>query len=273
MIPHLTTRYLGLQPRNPVIIGASPFSDSLIACAAREEAGASAIVLRSLFAEQFELEQRALVHPTAPPRRALLRSHLIFPALRAIPARPRPVSAPHQAPEETPRIPVMASRNRRELGSCCACAGSRSFRRTRSRHSPAAAASPPRRIASRPSSPAPTASRSSPPSSDPPRLPDRFAQRSPHADDRTRLRVGRGIPRRPESAALPRPAAQEGANDLRILPSWLPSWRGWGVRRPRCRGRAAASGPTAPPPHRFSFNNRSPAACSVAGFFAKLSRM
>ena len=61
---NLTTRYLGLELRNPFIVGASPFSDNLSACAALEEAGASALVLRSLFAEQFELEQRALVHHT-----------------------------------------------------------------------------------------------------------------------------------------------------------------------------------------------------------------
>ena len=88
MIPHLTTRYLGLQPRNPVIIGASPFSDSLIACAAREEAGASAIVLRSLFAEQFELEQRALVDPTAPPGERFSAATSYFPRCEQYPLGP-----------------------------------------------------------------------------------------------------------------------------------------------------------------------------------------
>ena len=51
-------------------------------------------------------------------------------------------------------------------------------------------------------------------------------------------------------------------------------------RASRCRMHASlwrmpppASSAEPPPPHRFSFNNRSPAACSVAGFFAKLSRM
>lgn len=88
MIPHLTTRYLGLQPRNPVIIGASPFSDSLTACAAREAAGASAIVLRSLFAEQFELEQRALVHPTAPPGERFSAATSYFPRCEQYPLGP-----------------------------------------------------------------------------------------------------------------------------------------------------------------------------------------
>lgn len=57
---NLATTYLGLPLRNPLIVGASPFSDDLEAARQLQEAGAAAIVMRSLFEEQIDLEQRAL---------------------------------------------------------------------------------------------------------------------------------------------------------------------------------------------------------------------
>ena len=48
----LTTRYLGLELAHPFMPGASPMSDSLDMVRQLEDAGASAIVMRSLFEEQ-----------------------------------------------------------------------------------------------------------------------------------------------------------------------------------------------------------------------------
>ncbi len=48
----LTTRYLGLELAHPFMPGASPLADNLDAVRALEDAGASAIVMRSLFEEQ-----------------------------------------------------------------------------------------------------------------------------------------------------------------------------------------------------------------------------
>jgi dihydroorotate dehydrogenase (fumarate) len=59
---NLETKYLGLQLKNPLIMGASPLGDSLERVQALEEAGAAAIVLRSLFEEQIEMEERAFHH-------------------------------------------------------------------------------------------------------------------------------------------------------------------------------------------------------------------
>jgi dihydroorotate dehydrogenase (fumarate) len=50
---NLTTRYLGLELKNPVIAGASPLSFSLDSAKRIEAAGAAAIVMHSLFEEQF----------------------------------------------------------------------------------------------------------------------------------------------------------------------------------------------------------------------------
>lgn len=53
----LTTRYLGLELAHPFMPGASPLADSLDSVRQLEDAGASAIVMRSLFEEQI-LQQR-----------------------------------------------------------------------------------------------------------------------------------------------------------------------------------------------------------------------
>jgi dihydroorotate dehydrogenase (fumarate) len=57
---NLATTYLGLPLRNPLIVGASPYSDDVKAACQLQDAGAAALVMRSLFEEQIDLEQRAL---------------------------------------------------------------------------------------------------------------------------------------------------------------------------------------------------------------------
>jgi len=52
----LTTTYLGLRLTNPVIPGASPLADEIDTVRRLEDAGAPAIILRSLFEEQIALE-------------------------------------------------------------------------------------------------------------------------------------------------------------------------------------------------------------------------
>jgi len=56
---NLTTRYLGLTLRNPLIVGASPICDDLDFCLRLEEAGAAALIMHSLFEEQVEFEESA----------------------------------------------------------------------------------------------------------------------------------------------------------------------------------------------------------------------
>ena len=57
----LTTRYLGLELAHPFMPGASPLSDSLDSVRQLEDAGASAIVMRSLFEEQILRERHGQV--------------------------------------------------------------------------------------------------------------------------------------------------------------------------------------------------------------------
>jgi dihydroorotate dehydrogenase len=53
----LTTRYLGMNLRTPLVPSASPLSDEVENIKRMEDAGASAVVLHSLFEEQVKGEQ------------------------------------------------------------------------------------------------------------------------------------------------------------------------------------------------------------------------
>jgi dihydroorotate dehydrogenase (fumarate) len=59
---NLSTSYLGLKLGNPLVVGASPFSDNVHVACQLQDAGAAALVMRSLFEEQIDAEQRALTH-------------------------------------------------------------------------------------------------------------------------------------------------------------------------------------------------------------------
>jgi dihydroorotate dehydrogenase (fumarate) len=58
----LTTTYLGLALRTPLVASASPLSKSLASLRRLEDAGASAIVMHSLFEEQIHQEMHQLDH-------------------------------------------------------------------------------------------------------------------------------------------------------------------------------------------------------------------
>jgi dihydroorotate dehydrogenase (fumarate) len=61
-VSDLTTSYLGLQLRNPLVASASPLSKKVELVQRMEEAGAAAVVLYSLFEEQIVHESHALDH-------------------------------------------------------------------------------------------------------------------------------------------------------------------------------------------------------------------
>ena len=58
----LTTEYLGLKLDSPLMPGASPLTDSLDGARRLEDAGASALVMRSLFEEQITREMTGAIH-------------------------------------------------------------------------------------------------------------------------------------------------------------------------------------------------------------------
>ncbi len=59
---NLKTKYMGIELANPLMAGASPMADSLDVVRRLEDAGASAITMRSLFEEQLTGEQLATHH-------------------------------------------------------------------------------------------------------------------------------------------------------------------------------------------------------------------
>jgi dihydroorotate dehydrogenase (fumarate) len=56
----VSTKYLGLKLNGPIVVSSTPLSESIDNVRRMEDAGASAIVLTSLFEEQLALESRAL---------------------------------------------------------------------------------------------------------------------------------------------------------------------------------------------------------------------
>ncbi len=58
----LSTKYMGLTLKNPLVPSASPLSSSVDNIKRMEDAGAAAVVLHSLFEEQIEFEAEALAH-------------------------------------------------------------------------------------------------------------------------------------------------------------------------------------------------------------------
>ena len=61
-MPDVSTTYLGLSLKNPLVASASPLSKSLDSVRRLEDAGASAIVMYSLFEEQITHESQELNH-------------------------------------------------------------------------------------------------------------------------------------------------------------------------------------------------------------------
>ncbi len=69
-MPNLRTSYMGLELRNPIIVASSGLTDSLDRIKRCEEAGAGAVVLKSIFEEQFYIrentpEEEIVIYPEA----------------------------------------------------------------------------------------------------------------------------------------------------------------------------------------------------------------
>jgi len=64
----LSTKYLGLELRNPVIVGSSGLTDSVKKIADLEKFGAGAVVLKSIFEEEITMEYEKILAEEAPSR-------------------------------------------------------------------------------------------------------------------------------------------------------------------------------------------------------------
>ena len=61
-MPDLSTSYLGLQLKNPIIVGSSSLTDSVEKIKNLEDMGAAAVVLKSLFEEEIIMEMEETIH-------------------------------------------------------------------------------------------------------------------------------------------------------------------------------------------------------------------
>ena len=64
----LSTKYLGLELKNPVIVGSSGLTDSVKKIADLEKFGAAAVVLKSIFEEEITMEYEQVLAEEAPSR-------------------------------------------------------------------------------------------------------------------------------------------------------------------------------------------------------------
>jgi len=113
---NLETTYLGLKLRNPVVVGASPFCDNLDQARRLEEAGAAAIVMHSLFEEQIDLEQQALLHHLETPAESTYEATSYFPHYDDYHLTPAAYLRTLERLKATLTIPIIASLNGRRPG-------------------------------------------------------------------------------------------------------------------------------------------------------------
>ena len=113
---NLETQYLGLTLRNPLVVGASPFCDSLDASKRLEEAGAAAIVMHSLFEEQIDREQQALIHHMETTAESNFEATSYFPHYDDYQLTPDTYLRTLERLKSGLSIPVIASLNGRRLG-------------------------------------------------------------------------------------------------------------------------------------------------------------
>ena len=107
----LKTQYLGLTLPHPVMTGASPLSDDLDGIRRLEDAGAAAIVLRSLFEEQIALEEMSEVAHLETHNESFAEATTFFPSPHAFALGPYQYLELIRRAKAAVRIPVIASLN------------------------------------------------------------------------------------------------------------------------------------------------------------------
>ena len=108
---NLTTNYLGLTLNNPFVVGASPFCDDVHVARQLQDAGAAAIVMRSLFEEQIDREQRALLHHIETSAESHAEATSYFPRVEEYQFTPDHYLRQIERLKHTLTIPVIASLN------------------------------------------------------------------------------------------------------------------------------------------------------------------
>ena len=108
----LTTTYLGLELRSPLVVGAAAaLSEDIDNIKRMEDAGASAVVLHSLFEEQIEQEQLELHHHLSQGTHSFAESLTYFPELEVFHVGPELYLNHIRKAKDSVGIPIIASIN------------------------------------------------------------------------------------------------------------------------------------------------------------------
>ncbi|MGB8168546.1 MAG: dihydroorotate dehydrogenase-like protein [Chthoniobacteraceae bacterium] len=114
---NLATSYLGLNLRTPLVPSASPLSEDLDNLRRMEDAGASAIVMHSLFEEQIRHESQTLHHHLTHGADSFAEALSYFPEAEEFHFRPDRYVQHLAKAKEALGIPVIASLNCTSFGS------------------------------------------------------------------------------------------------------------------------------------------------------------
>ncbi len=112
----LTTRYLGLKLRSPLVVGASPLSENVDNIRRMEDAGASAVVLHSLFEEQLRQDRLELHRHTTYGTESFAEALTYFPDPEEYRLGPEEYLRHIWEAKQKVQIPVIASLNGSSTG-------------------------------------------------------------------------------------------------------------------------------------------------------------
>ncbi len=112
----LSTTYLGLKLRTPLVASASPLSHDLDSIRRLEDAGASAIVLYSLFEEQIRQENQNLEHDLEAGSESFAESLTYFPQSFDFHTGPEEYLKQIVRAKDAVDVPIIASLNGSSLG-------------------------------------------------------------------------------------------------------------------------------------------------------------
>src|SRR5262245_16857362 len=115
----LSTTYLGLKLKNPLMPGASPMVDDLDIVRRLEDAGASAIVMHSLFEEQVVGEQLASIYAMEMFADSYSEALSYFPRHDEFALDPEEYLEKIRRIKQAVGVPVIASLNGRRRGVGC----------------------------------------------------------------------------------------------------------------------------------------------------------
>lgn len=113
---NLTTNYLGMELKNPIVPSAGPLSHELSNIKAMEDAGAAAVVLYSLFEEEIEHESLELYHHTTAHQESFAEALDYFPEPFDFKVGPEKYLEHIRKAKEAVDIPIIASLNGKSVG-------------------------------------------------------------------------------------------------------------------------------------------------------------